>query len=379
MSHLVAFAKRISSLAFRPASHAGSKTASRDDPDSLFTFQSETGQSATPRKTSWSVATRRKVMIASAATLLVAGSAAVVYVASIRLQAARSATPAVPASGTAVLDSNPPGTVTIGGVFRGRTPLSLVLPVGRHDVAIATGQATRSVTLEIEAGTTTKQYIEFAGTPAVATTTGRLDITSQPSGARVAVDGTPRGVTPISIAEISAGSHQVTVSSGETTIHRGVTIRPGTTSSVDASIAATESSAAGWLALTAPIELTMAEDDQIIGTTRAARLMLPAGNHNLVLANTALEFQTTMAVRVEGGKTLKRPVPLPNGSLSVNAVPWANVWVDGADIGTTPLANLSLPIGTHEIVWRHPQLGERRRTISITAKTPTRVGMDFKQ
>ena len=174
------------------------------------------------------------------------------------------------------------------------------------------------------------------------------------------------------------GPHQVTISSGDSTIRRAVTIRPGATSSVDASIAPSES-AAGWLTLASPVELTLAEDDQIIGTTRAARVMLPAGTHNLVLANPALEFQTAMVVRIEGGKTLKQAVALPSGSLSINAVPWANVSVDGGEIGTTPLANVSLPIGNHDVVWRHPQLGERRRTIAITARTPTRIGMDFKQ
>jgi serine/threonine-protein kinase len=70
---------------------------------------------------------------------------------------------------------------------------------------------------------------------------------------------------------------------------------------------------------------------------------------------------------------------VPTGLLSVNAVPWASVSVDGGEVGTTPLANVALPIGSHEVVWRHPQLGERRRTIAITARTPTRIGMDFKQ
>ena len=144
------------------------------------------------------------------------------------------------------------------------------------------------------------------------------------------------------------------------------------------SLSSAESSA-GWLALTAPVELTLAEDNQIIGTTRAARVMLPAGTHNLVLSKAGLEFQTTMAVRIEGGKTVSRAIPLPTGLLSINAVPWANVTVDGGEVGTTPLANIPLPIGSHEVVWRHPQLGERRRTIVITARTPTRIGMDFRQ
>jgi hypothetical protein len=51
--------------------------------------------------------------------------------------------------------------------------------------------------------------------------------------------------------------------------------------------------------------------------------------------------------------------------------------LDGKPIGTTPLGNISVPIGTHEIVWRHPQLGERTRTITVPARTPVRLGMDL--
>jgi PEGA domain-containing protein len=344
--------------------------------DDLLSFHSETSSVLSTAQRL--LRARRRAVIVCAATLLGAGSAAVVYVASTRLQAARTVTPKVdPSSGTAVIDSNPPGIVTIEGVVRGETPLSLRLPAGTHHVTIAAGQAARSVLLEIEAGSTTRQYVEFAPVSAPITT-GRLDVSSQPPGARVTVDGAVKGTTPISLGEIAEGPHQLSIANGETTVRRSVTIRAGATSSVDVALSSAESSG-GWLALTAPVELTLAEDNQVIGTTRATRVMLPAGTHNLVLSNAGLEFQTTMAVRIEGGKTVNRAVSLPTGLLSINAVPWANVAVDGGEIGTTPLANIPLPIGSHEVVWRHPQLGERRRTIVITAKTPTRVGMDFRQ
>jgi serine/threonine-protein kinase len=61
----------------------------------------------------------------------------------------------------------------------------------------------------------------------------------------------------------------------------------------------------------------------------------------------------------------------------VNALPWAEVSLDGRPLGITPLGNISVPIGSHEVVWRHPQLGERRRTVAVTASSAVRVGMDF--
>jgi hypothetical protein len=106
--------------------------------------------------------------------------------------------------------------------------------------------------------------------------------------------------------------------------------------------------------------------------------MLPAGRHDLVLSNPAFEFEATLSVQVAAGKTATPTVTIPTGSLSINATPWADVQLDGQAVGTTPLANLSVPVGTHEIVFRHPQLGERRQTVTVKARTPVRVGISFR-
>jgi len=44
---------------------------------------------------------------------------------------------------------------------------------------------------------------------------------------------------------------------------------------------------------------------------------------------------------------------------------------------TTPLGNLSVPIGSHEIVWKHPTLGERSKSVAVTLQGPVRVSIDF--
>ena len=40
--------------------------------------------------------------------------------------------------------------------------------------------------------------------------------------------------------------------------------------------------------------------------------------------------------------------------------------------------NISLAIGPHEIVFRHPQLGEKRHAISVTVGVPVRLSVDMK-
>ena len=125
--------------------------------------------------------------------------------------------------------------------------------------------------------------------------------------------------------------------------------------------------------------MEVSEDGALLGTTRTDRLMLPVGSHRIVLTSPGLEFSTTRTVQIVAGRTASLAVAMPTGQLSVNAVPWADVSIDGSPSGVTPLGALSVPIGTHEIVFRHPQLGERRQTVTVKAQTPTRIGVDLRK
>jgi len=90
-------------------------------------------------------------------------------------------------------------------------------------------------------------------------------------------------------------------------------------------------------------------------------------------------FETTAVVEVVAGAVARVPVRVPNGSLSVNAAPWAEVLLDGKVIGETPIANYDVTLGSHELVLRHPRYGEQRRTILVTRDAPVRVGVDLRQ
>jgi serine/threonine-protein kinase len=84
-------------------------------------------------------------------------------------------------------------------------------------------------------------------------------------------------------------------------------------------------------------------------------------------------------VDVRAGQVTAVAVPVPNGTLNVNADPWATVLIDGASVGETPLGNLSVAPGEHEIVFRHPQLGERRQRVIVRADTEMRVSVSMQQ
>jgi len=84
-------------------------------------------------------------------------------------------------------------------------------------------------------------------------------------------------------------------------------------------------------------------------------------------------------VTVKAGQVATVTMTPPEGLLSINAQPWANVSIDKKDVGETPLANVKVALGEHELVFRHPTLGERRQTVVVKAGAPTRVSVKFDQ
>jgi hypothetical protein len=134
----------------------------------------------------------------------------------------------------------------------------------------------------------------------------------------------------------------------------------------------------GWLRVDVPIAMRIFEDGRLLGTTDVDRLMLPTGDHMLEMRSDDFGFTTRQTVTVKAGETSILPVRLPSAPISINAKPWAEAWVDGERVGDTPIGTLMRTIGRHEVVLKHPELGERRVPVIVTLAQPARVVVDFK-
>jgi serine/threonine-protein kinase len=203
----------------------------------------------------------------------------------------------------------------------------------------------------------------------VSTTTGALAIDSQPSGAKVTLDGKDAGVTPLTIEGINPGRHQVTITSGAALVQRSVRIEAGKQATINLPVFS------GWVAIFAPIRLEVSEGRRSLGSTDDNRILLPPGRHVLTLSSEEFGYTKTETVEISPGE--ERVLNLrPMGTVNLNASPWAEVWVDGARAGETPLANLKVPLGTREFIFKHPQYGERKLTTTITT-TASALTVDF--
>ena len=287
-------------------------------------------------------------------------------------------------NGTLKVESKPMGAqVKIDGAVRGITPLSLSIAGGAHVMEIAAGTEPRVIPITVTAGQTLAQYVELVGV----STLGRLSIQSSPVGATVLLDGQPRGVTPLELPDVSSGDHELVLDIKGQRVRQMVTVATGITTSVNLPITATPAIEAagmfpaaapttGTLFVKAPFEMQIFEGETLLGLT-GSRLELAPGPHSLEIVSETLSFRSPTTVEIVAGKTSRVPVVLPKGTANLNATPWAEVWVDGEKVGETPLGNLALTIGPHEIVFKHPELGEQAHAATVTAAAPLRLSVNL--
>lgn len=357
-----------------PADEADAESA---DPLAAFVSEAELAQGpARPARKRWShdrwLAVSFALVAIAEAALLMTGT--------------RFAAGAAPSQGTLRVVTQEPGAeVLVDGERRGVAPVALALAGGPHRIDVRQGAQSRSFTAEVRSGADSTHHVDLASSAAPAGTsvpvaaTASIDITSDPPGGRVTIDGKPHGAAPVQVAGLAPGPHEVRVADAGGTVTRQVRLAAGVSASLVIAMPKSSAAASGWVRIRLPVTAQIYEKDDLVGTTDVDRLMLAAGRHTLRLVNSSLNLSSVQVVTIAPGQTSVVNVPLPNGLLNVNALPWAEVWIDGQARGETPIGRLAVPIGVHEIVLRHPELGEQRRSITVTQGEVTRVGVDLRR
>jgi hypothetical protein len=285
--------------------------------------------------------------------------------------------PAAVSMGTLAVQTNPSGVaVFVDGVAHGNTPARVPVSAGAHILELRGRGVPRVVPVQIAAGAEVSQYLELPATPS----TGSLLVQSDPAGAHVTIDGADHGVAPVSVTDLAPGEHEVVLTgSAGTPVKQKVVIQAGVTSSVLAPVStAAPGPVSGWLSVKAPVSIDIREGGRLIGTSDSDKIMLAAGRHELQLVNETLGYTSKRIVQVPAGRIFSLPVEMPQGVINLNATPWAEVWIDGRRIGETPIGNLPIAIGPHEVVFRNPQLGEKHQAVSVTLSAPVRLSVDMK-
>jgi len=221
-------------------------------------------------------------------------------------------------------------------------------------------------------------------------TVAKVNLVTTNPGAAVIVDGQSAGMTPldltissamrtISVAPAAVARQELVVGSTGQQDDAVETARRAADRPPRVAAATPPAERVGGIRLLSPIPLDVFEGDRSLGSTRTGIVSTAPGRRELDLVNSVVGFRSRQVVDVKAGQTVVLTVTPPNGRININAVPWAEVLIAGKSVGETPIGNLSIPLGEHEIVFRHPQLGEVRRTAIVRLDAVTLVSVNLQR
>jgi hypothetical protein len=121
------------------------------------------------------------------------------------------------------------------------------------------------------------------------------------------------------------------------------------------------------------------ENGRLLGSTESDRIMVSAGKHDIEISSEPLGFRVVRNLQVVPGKVVPIRIDLPKQKIAINAMPWAEVWIDGERIGETPIGDYTVLAGPHELTFRHPELGEKKHALTVTVNVPARVSVDMRK
>lgn len=210
---------------------------------------------------------------------------------------------------------------------------------------------------------------------------GTIEIRTTPSiGAAVIIDGTSRGSAPLRIERIPAGERVIEIrADGFDVARRTITVTPGTTAMLEIALQPVAPAVASAPAsAAAPTEQEEGggepeaggaagppggakdepEDERPAVVARAetppARETRQARTEPTKVASTSTPRERPRReTRTEGSTRTPRATERPragNGTLVINAIPWARVFIDGRDTGrNTPVPSLRVRAGTRTV------------------------------
>ena len=72
-----------------------------------------------------------------------------------------------------------------------------------------------------------------------------------------------------------------------------------------------------------------------------------------------------------------KPAASGNGTLNINAIPVSNVLVDGRPMGQTPKMGVSLPPGSHTVMFVNSDYGRKSKSVTVEAGKSQTVVVKF--
>ncbi|MDD1693160.1 MAG: PEGA domain-containing protein, partial [Methanoregula sp.] len=261
--------------------------------------------------------------------------------------------------GSIFVSSQPSGAeIYFNGDYRGLSPLTIsdVWPGSYTIRAEKSGYQDYSTTAYVSSGTQSTVYCPLTAL----NTAGALYVISTPSGSNVYLDSAYKGTTPVTLNNLASGTHILQVDhAGYYDWKSTVEVPAGGTRTVDATLNPMPSATTGWLYVSSsPGGASVTLDGNAMGETPSSGSLklnnIAVGTHTVVLTRPGYQqYSTTTTVSantVTEVSAILQPTTTSSGTggLSVTSTPpGANVYIDNAFVGITPLTLSSVATGTH--------------------------------
>ncbi len=207
----------------------------------------------------------------------------------------------------------------------------------------------------------------------------RLDVTAQPEGAKVFVDGKLHGPAPCSVFGLEPGSHLLRVEAPSYVAqHAFVQINPGAFVQKNFQLAEEKGII---LVKTTPAGADVKCNGVSLGATPLLVTSLASGRaHSLVLSLNGYQSKK-IEVRTEGRRPLVREeeLSLDSGVVDCSTDPeGATVIVNGVERGVTPIKLTNVPKGLATIVFRLAGYEEETRELRMQAGASQTLSLRLK-
>jgi len=286
----------------------------------------------------------------------------------------------IPTNGYLSISSSPSGAIVyVDGIYKGTSPLTVTLPAGSHSIQMSmSGYNSWSGSTNVNVGQTTS--VSASLTPSV--TYGYLSVSSSPSNADVYINGVYKGDTSFTIG-LNPGTYQVMVKkSGYTSYSTTATVNTGTTTSVSANL---QQSANAYVQIASyPSGAAVYIDGTYVGNTQYSTASNPnymhAGpftsgtSHTLLFSLDGYNSYSTSFILSSGetrtiSVTMTPTTPVvTTGTLQISSDPsGADVYVDNAFRGVTPVNLNDITVGTHTVLLQNSGYDDWSQSISFSA------------
>jgi hypothetical protein len=295
-------------------------------------------------------------------------------------------TPVPPVNyGSIYVESSPSGaSIYFNGNYRGSAPLTIneVWPGSYSIQAELSGYHTYTTTTSVSSGTRSNVYCSLSPMA----TSGSLYILSDPTNAKVVLDGVYRGTTPLTLNNLASTTHIVELDhAGYYDWKSTVEVPAGGTKTVSGTLNPMPVSNVGWVYVSsspggASVTLDGTNYGQTPGSGSLKLNNIGTGYHTVALTLSGYTPYTTQvnvnANTVSEVSALLKPVSPKTGvgELSVSSTPsGANVFVDNNFVGITPLTLKEISAGSHVVTVRLTGYQDYQTTTSVNSGATSTV------